>query len=108
MSISRSTLGILSLALPLLPAIVHPNLAEGQTGAGHGRSAFIEQVRQASQLIGEFPEARREEQVHFQLAGELLSLSREPEQENLCGLAHRAAAAAAGTAPPLIAGWVHG
>ena len=51
MSISRSTLGILSLALPLLPAIVHPNLAEGQTGAGHGRSAFIDQVRQATEVF---------------------------------------------------------
>jgi hypothetical protein len=51
MSISRSTLVVLSLALPLLPAIIHPNLAEGQTGAGHGRSAFIEQVRQATEVF---------------------------------------------------------
>src|SRR3954468_10010064 len=51
MSISRSTLVILSLALPILPAIIQPNAAEAQTGEGHGRSAFIEQVRQATDVF---------------------------------------------------------
>jgi len=51
MSISRSTLFAMSLALPLLPAMVHPSLVSGQTGAGHGRSAFIEQVRQATEVF---------------------------------------------------------
>ena len=49
MSISRTTMAILSLAMPLLPAVVHPNFAEGQTAAAHGHSAFIEQVRQATE-----------------------------------------------------------
>src|SRR3954469_10737093 len=51
MSISRSTLVVLSLAMSLLPAVVHPSLAEGQTGAGRGHSAFIEQVRRATEAF---------------------------------------------------------
>jgi len=51
MSIVRSALTtVMALALPLQPATERPSFAEGQIGAGHARSSFVEQVRQATEV----------------------------------------------------------